>query len=88
MNSQGSLAWWLITASVFACLQTAALGQAARDDRSEGKLASITASGSSVRWKLAAPDAPATLTVSAPDGRVFRREFKAGASPSTRTSCG
>ncbi len=81
MKSQESLAWGLITASVFACLQTAALGQTASDDRNESKLATITASGSSVRWKLAAPYSAVTLTVSAPDGRVFRREFKAGASP-------
>ena len=81
MKSQESLAWGLITASVFACLQTAALGQTASDDRNESKPATITASGSSVRWKLAAPYFAVTLTVSAPDGRVFRREFKAGASP-------
>lgn len=81
MKSQESHAWGLITASVFACLQTAALGQTPSDDRNESKLATITASGSSVRWTLAAPYSAVTLTVSAPDGRVFRREFKAGASP-------
>ena len=81
MKSQESLAWGLITASVFACLQTAALGQTASDDRSESKLATITAGGSSVSWKVAAPSSAVTLTVSAPDGRVFRREFKAGTSP-------
>jgi hypothetical protein len=81
MKSQESLAWGLMTASVFACLQTAALGQTASGGRNESKLATITASGSSVRWKLAAPYSAVTLTVSAPDGRVFRREFKAGASP-------
>jgi endosialidase-like protein len=81
MKSHESLAWGLITASVFGCLQTAALGQTASDGRNESKLATITASGSSVRWKLAAPYSAVTLTVSAQDGRVFRREFKAGASP-------
>ena len=81
MKGQESLAWGLVTASVFACLQTAALGQTASVDRHESKLATITAGGSSVTWKLAAPYSAATLTVSAPDGRVFRRDFKADASP-------
>jgi hypothetical protein len=81
MKSQESLAWGLITASVFACLPTAALGQPVSDGRNERTLATITASGSSVRWKLDTPGSAGTLTIAAPDGRVFRREFKAGASP-------
>jgi hypothetical protein len=79
MTSQGSLPWGLIIASVFACLPATALGQTASADRQESKLATITASASSVRWKLDVPDATATLIVAAPDGRIFRREFKAGA---------
>jgi hypothetical protein len=81
MKRQGSRACVLIAGLVFACLPAVALGQPASDDRTERKLATITASGSNVRWTLAAADSAATLTVAAPDGRVFRREFKRGASP-------
>jgi hypothetical protein len=81
MTRHDSLAWVLITVSVVSCLQTTALGQATGDVQKESKLATITASGSSVSWKLAAPESASTLTVAAPDGRIFRREFKAGASP-------
>jgi hypothetical protein len=81
MKRQASLACGLIAVAVFACLPAAALGQAASEGGNEKQLATISASGSVVRWKLAAPYAAATLTVAAADGRVFRREFKAGASP-------
>jgi hypothetical protein len=40
--------------------------------------------GSSVRWEVAAPNAGVTMTVLAPDGRVFRKEFPAGTSPEFR----
>jgi len=45
------------------------------------KLANISSRGSSVRWEVAAQHAGVTLTVSAPDGQVYRREFPAGSSP-------
>ena len=48
----------------------------------EKKLAAINGAGSSVRWDVTAPNAGVTLTVSAPDGRVFSKSFKGGASPS------
>ena len=41
----------------------------------------MSSMGSSVRWDVAAPNSGVTMTVLAPDGRVFRKEFKAGASP-------
>ncbi len=61
----------------FLFLQTPASGQMASD----GKLANVNASGSSVRWEVVAANSGLTLTISAPDGRVFRKEFRAGASP-------
>ena len=63
---------------VVACLQISASGQSAED---KNRLAAISGSGSSVRWDVAAPYSSLTMTVSAPDGRVFRKEFKAGSSP-------
>jgi hypothetical protein len=53
-------------------------GQTAED---QNKLATISSMGSSVRWDVAAPNSGVTMTVSAPDGRVFRKEFKTGSSP-------
>jgi endosialidase-like protein len=63
---------------VVACLQISALGQSAED---KNNFAAIRASGSSVRWDVTGPYSSLTMTVSAPDGRVFRKEFKAGTSP-------
>jgi endosialidase-like protein len=65
----------------FACLQTAALGQTASQDTKEIKLANIAAQGIGVRWDVTAPYMAVTLTVSGPDGRVFRKEFPKGAAP-------
>jgi hypothetical protein len=64
-----------------ACFHLSVSGQTA-DDKS--KLAAINANGSSVRWDVTVPTASyasVTLTVAAPDGRVFRQEFKGGSSP-------
>lgn len=63
---------------VVACFQASTLGQSAED---KNNLAAITGSGSSVRWNVAVPYSAVTMTVSAPDGRVFRKEFKGGTSP-------
>jgi hypothetical protein len=54
----------------------AALAQS-NDDRNQ--LAAVTGLGSSVRFDVNAPHAAVTLTVSAPDGQVFTKEFSAGA---------
>ena len=63
---------------VLACLYTAASGQTTED---KSRLATINGNGSSARWDVAAPNAGLTLIVSAPDGRVFSKNFKAGSSP-------
>jgi hypothetical protein len=63
---------------VVACAHISASAQTAED---RNKLAAVNASGSSVRWDVTAPYSSLTLTVAAPDGRVFSKEFKGGSSP-------
>jgi Chaperone of endosialidase len=57
-------------------LWSAALGQA-----TDGNLANVIGGGSSVRFEIVAQHAGATLTITAPDGRSFTKEFKTGSSP-------
>lgn len=57
---------------VVACFQMLAFGQAA-GDKNNG--VTISGSGSNVRWDVAVPSSGLTLTISAPDGQVFRKEF-------------
>jgi len=78
MKKMNSLPAMLCMVLVVACLHVSASGQSTEDSN---KLATISGSGSSVRWDVAVPYSELTMTVSAPDGRVFRREFKGGASP-------
>ena len=80
MNNRKHLTSVLCVAFVIACC-TAALAQSS-DDRNQ--FASVTGMGSSVKWDVAGPHAAVTLTVSAPDGQVFSKEFRAGASPEFR----
>src|SRR5258705_9693158 len=61
---------------VVVCLYISASGQTAED---MNRLATISGAGSSVRWDVSAANAGGTVTILAPDGRVFRREFKSGA---------
>jgi hypothetical protein len=72
MKKQKSLVLVICAAFVFVCLQTTAFGQ-------DGKLASMSG-GSSVRWDVAVPNSGLTLIVSSPDGRTFRKEYKATSS--------
>jgi hypothetical protein len=73
MRKNKSLMIVVFAALVFACLQTAALGQ------TNDKLANVTGGGS-VRWDVGVANSGLTLVVSAPDGRVFRRDYKSGTS--------
>jgi hypothetical protein len=66
----------VFTALILASLQIVASGQTPGQ-----KLANISARGSSVRWDVTSQHAGVTVTVSAPDGQVFRKEFPAGSSP-------
>ncbi|HET9711776.1 MAG TPA: tail fiber domain-containing protein, partial [Pyrinomonadaceae bacterium] len=56
-----------------------ALGQAA--DRG----VTLSGSGLSVKWDVAVPHSGLTLTISAPDGQVFRKEFKGRSAEFTLT---
>jgi hypothetical protein len=62
-----------------ACLSVSVSGQAPED---KNKVSTIASAGSNVRWDVAVPYSGGTLTVSAPDGRVFQSQFKAGGGPS------
>ena len=59
------------------CLHISASGQMAEE---KNKLAAVSANGSSVRWDVSASHAGLSVTIAAPDGRVFRVETKSGAS--------
>ena len=65
---------------VVACFQMLAFGQ---DDKNKG--VSISGSGLSVKWDVAVPHSELTLTISAPDGQVFRQEFKGRSAEFTLT---
>jgi hypothetical protein len=47
----------------------------------QNKVATISAMGSSVRWDVTVPYSSLTMTVSAPDGRIFHKEYKTGSTP-------
>ncbi len=80
MKSRKNLVIVFFLATVVAGFQINALAQAVNSDARDPGFASLSSAGSSVRWDLRASYASATLTVAAPDGRIFQREFKAGAS--------
>src|SRR5437660_9882025 len=61
-----------------ACFHVSVLAQTAESKREP---ATITANASGVRWNVSAQYSALTMTVSAPDGQVFRKEFQAGAPP-------
>ena len=67
----------VFAALIFAGLQTAAFGQTANDDR----LANVSGGGSNIRWEMVVANAGTTLIITVPDGRIFRREFRAGVTP-------
>jgi len=58
---------------VVVCVQMLALAQA-----TENKIATISGSGLGVKWDVSTTYSELTLTISAPDDRVFRKTFKAG----------
>jgi hypothetical protein len=81
MRSIKCLATVLCAASVVACLQVSASGQS-RIQSTDAKVASVRAEGMAVRFDSAIPYSSATLTVSGPDGVVYRRQFEGGTQPS------
>src|SRR5438874_1340944 len=61
-----------------ACFHVSVLAQTAESKREP---ASITANASGVRWNVTAQYSTLIMTVSAPDGQVYSKEFRAGAPP-------
>lgn len=64
---------------VVACFPLLVLAQA--DEKARG--VAFSGSGLNVKWDVAVPHSELTLTISAPDGQVFRRVFKGGAAEFT-----
>jgi hypothetical protein len=75
MKNQKRFVLGMLTILLFASLQMVVLGQ-------DAKVANIRAEGMAVRFDSAIPYSNATLTISGPDGTVYRREFSGGAVPS------
>jgi hypothetical protein len=67
---------------VVACFQILVQAQAS-DDKNRG--VTISGSGLNVKWDVAVPHSELTLTISAPDGQVFRKEFKGRSAEFTLT---
>ena len=76
MRIRMSFALVVFATLIFACFETTAVAQS-----NDGKLANVVGGGSSARWEVMAANSGGSLTITAPDGRAFRRAFRAGASP-------
>lgn len=63
---------------ILAVFLLASLGAAALGQANDKALAIIGAAGSVVRWDVLAPSAGGNLTVTAPDGRSFTKDFRGG----------
>lgn len=81
MSNRKPFAIVLFTVLFVAGFQFNALAQTAGLEGKDGGFAILSAAGSNVRWDVKTGYASATLTVAAPDGRVFRKELKAGTAP-------
>ena len=75
MKNQKRFILGMFTILLFTSLQVTVLGQ-------EAKVANVRAEGMAVRFDSAIPYSNATLTISGPDGTVYRREFAGGTAPS------
>jgi len=71
----------IFVCAALACLQTAALGQGASQS-ADAKAANVRAEGMGVRFDSTISYSNATLTISGPDGNVYKREFKGGSAVS------
>jgi hypothetical protein len=76
MKNQKFLLFLLCATLTLVCFQVAAVGQPGND-----KLANMVGSGSSVRLDVLVSNSGSTLIISAPDGRTFRKDYKAGVAP-------
>jgi hypothetical protein len=71
----------LLTILVVACFHVSISGQS-RIQSTDAKVANVRAEGMAIRFESAIPYSSATLTVSGPDGVVYRRQFEGGTQPS------
>src|SRR5262252_9335758 len=62
--------------AIFAVLAAMGLSTVALGQTSENNFANVSSQGSGVRFDVGVPSGGMTLTVSAPDGRTFSKEFK------------
>ena len=81
MNNRKYLLVVLLIALIVAVSPTSALAQTPSAEVKDTGFASISSAGASVSWDLKTSYSAATLTIATPDGRVFRNEIKAGATP-------
>ena len=77
MKKQNLLSFLLCLTFIVVSCHVSASAQSTED---KNRIANLTASGLGVRWDVAAQYSSATITVLAPDGRAFSREFKGGVS--------
>lgn len=75
MNSPRYLIAVFCTVFAVACFLTPASAQTADD---KNKIATMSSSVTTVRWDVLTQNSGMTLTIAAPDGQVFRKEFAAG----------
>src|SRR2546423_8079603 len=61
-----------------ACLHVSVFAQSADD---KNRIAYLAASSEGVRWDVSVPYAAVTVTISAPNGKVYSKEFRAGSAP-------
>jgi len=66
------------TILVVLCLPYVLFGQSAED---KSQFATVSAYGAGVRFDVKAAHSAVTLTIAAPDGQVYTKEFSAGANP-------
>ena len=71
----------ILTLMAFAVLVGAGLWSTAFGQSNESNLANLISGGSSIRFDVLAQHGGVSLTITAPDGRSFTKEFKAGTSP-------
>ena len=76
MRKRMSFALVVFATAIFACFETTAVAQS-----NDGKLANVVGGGSSVRWEVMVANSGGSVMITAPDGRAFRRAFRAGAAP-------
>src|SRR6185436_18034435 len=75
MKNQKSFVLALFAALMLACLQAIAFGQA------KDNLANMSGGGASIKWDVIVANSGVSLTIVAPDGRSFRKDYEGGASP-------